>query len=95
LFPHKLDVQYESVPNNINTVEEIEQFIIDLCEQGEEWNTLKLVVLGHGEVGKTTLLHTIRRYLEDTSWLVRVCFFIYFFIFHFFSSFFVFSFLYH
>jgi hypothetical protein len=58
----------------------------DLCEQGEKWNTLKLVVLGHGEVGKTTLLHTIRRYLEDT-WLVRVCFFIYIFFFSFFFFF--------
>jgi hypothetical protein len=55
----------------------VEQFIIDIHEQGEEWNTLKLVVLGHGEVGKTTLLHAIRRHFN--SWVARVSFLFYIF----------------
>jgi hypothetical protein len=49
---------------------------MDLSTQGEEWNTLKLVILGHGEVGKTTLLHAIRRNLD--SWFAQVALFLFF-----------------
>jgi GTPase SAR1 family protein len=58
------------VPNNLNTFEEVHQLFTDLCFQGEKWNELKLVLLGHGDVGKTTLLHAIRRNLD--SWVMQV-----------------------
>jgi hypothetical protein len=53
----------------MKTFKELDQFLTDLTIQ-EEWNALKLVIFGHGEVGKTTLLQAIRRYLE--SWFTRV-----------------------
>ena len=50
---------------------ELRSFLNELKKQGEKWNALKLVVLGHGEVGKTTLIHAIRR-CTDPSRLSRV-----------------------
>jgi GTPase SAR1 family protein len=55
----------------MNKFEEIDQFLTDIITQGEKWNTLKMVILGHGEAGKTTLLHAIRRNL-DSNWFMRV-----------------------
>jgi GTPase SAR1 family protein len=62
------------VPDNINTFEEVYQFLADINMQGEKWNALKLVILGHGEVGKTTLLHAIQSYSSSNldSWFTRV-----------------------
>jgi hypothetical protein len=60
---------WKSLPNNITSDTEILQFALDLATQAEKWNALKLVILGHGEVGKTTLIHAIKR----SSLLSRVC----------------------
>ena len=36
-----------------------------LMASSAQWNKLKMVFLGHGEVGKTTLLHTIMQLLHE------------------------------
>jgi GTPase SAR1 family protein len=40
---------------------EIEAFLIELKQHAEQWKKLKIVFLGHGEVGKTTFLNAIKQ----------------------------------
>lgn len=42
----------------------IESFLVDLMKKGEEWRSLKLVVLGNGQIGKTTLIRAIKQLLN-------------------------------
>ncbi len=39
-------------------VEEIRSTIKQLLQEGEKWKSIKLIVLGNGRIGKTTLLRT-------------------------------------
>ena len=55
---------WRSVPQALTKEQELRTFLNALKTQGEKWNALKLVVLGHGEVGKTTLIHAVRRSLD-------------------------------
>lgn len=41
--------------------DEIRRHIEQLLQEGEEWRSIKLIVLGNGRIGKTTLLHTFDR----------------------------------
>jgi hypothetical protein len=60
-----------SIPRNVDTPEEIEAFLKEMTVvKGEQWNTLKLIILGHGEVGKTTLLKAIQH--EKKSWFKKI-----------------------
>ena len=61
---HSTVTPWRSVPQTLTEEEELRTFLNELKTQGEKWNALKLVVLGHGEVGKTTLIHAIRRCLD-------------------------------
>ena len=71
LLTHSTVTTWKSVPQTLTNKEELRIFLNELKTQGEKWNALKLVVLGHGEVGKTTLIHAIRRCM-DPSLLSRV-----------------------
>ena len=51
----------KSIPKRLLKEDEIKKFVNDLVTQREEWNSLKLVVLGHGEIGKTTLLDALKK----------------------------------
>ena len=71
LLTHSTVIPWRSVPQTLEYEEELRTFLNELKTQGEKWNALKLVVLGHGEVGKTTLIQAIKRVL-DPSRLSRV-----------------------
>ena len=64
LLIHLTAIPWKSVPQTLTKEEELRTFLNELKTQGEKWNALKLVVLGHGEVGKTTLIHAVRRSLD-------------------------------
>ena len=64
LLTHSTAIPWKSVPQTLTNEEELITFLNELKTQGEKWNALKLVVLGHGEVGKTTLIHAVRRSLD-------------------------------
>jgi GTPase SAR1 family protein len=59
----------ESIPMSMVEEEPIHKFMKELLENSEEWKALKLVVLGHGEIGKTSLL---RKMEEQKSIFSRV-----------------------
>ena len=54
------ETERTSIPKQLSARGEIETFLKELQRTGVPWNTLKLVFLGHGEIGKTTLLNAIR-----------------------------------
>jgi len=50
-----------SVPKQLDNVHDIREFLTLLKhDNAKEWKKLKIVFLGHGEVGKTSLLHAIQ-----------------------------------
>lgn len=51
--------------------EEMRAFISQLIEEGEQWKSMKMVVLGNGRIGKTTLLRTFDQLLDPS--LIQVC----------------------
>ncbi len=51
------------------------QFLQQLMAEAEEWKAIKMVVLGHGRIGKTTLLHAINQIMDPSS--VQVYYFMY------------------
>lgn len=58
----------KSAPPHLKTKEEMENFFFELQQGFEDWRAMKLVVIGHGKIGKTTLLHAIKKILkQDTS----------------------------
>lgn len=52
-----------SVPCTLKQ-DEVEPFLRDVMTRSEPWNSLKLIILGHGRIGKTTLLHSIKDILQ-------------------------------
>lgn len=49
-----------SIPKKMEDHDEIKSFLTELIGTGEPMNSLKLLVLGNGEVGKTSLLNSIQ-----------------------------------
>ncbi len=61
-------IHRNSVPRRPDmTADEMRQFIQQLMEEAEEWKAIKMVVLGHGRIGKTTLLHAINQIMDPSS----------------------------
>lgn len=56
-----------SVPQHLDTKDKIRNFLLELNRGFEEWRAMKLVVLGHGDIGKTTLIHTIKNLLVSSN----------------------------
>jgi hypothetical protein len=54
-----------SVPQAIQGEKEIQIFIEQLQRKSEVWRSMKLVILGHGRIGKTTLLQSLRQVLAQ------------------------------
>lgn len=50
-----------------------EHATVKVLTQPVPWNTMKLVVLGHGEIGKTTLLAVLKKLKKITRFLPTVC----------------------
>lgn len=64
---HKLgaNIQFRnSIPKNLKTETPITSFIQQLMSKSSEWRAMKLVVLGHGRIGKTTLLSVLHSVVD-------------------------------
>lgn len=62
------------MPRNIPW-QEIERTMYQLQDSSEEWRAIKLVVLGNGRIGKTTLLKALKQSLNiDTPRRVIKCY---------------------
>ncbi len=46
---------------------EIKKYIQELMRDAEEWRAIKMVVVGNGRIGKTTLLHSVNDILNSSS----------------------------
>ena len=55
--------QRQSVPQSMST-KNIRHFLRDLMKSSESWRAMKLVVLGNGQIGKTTMLHTLKQLIQ-------------------------------
>lgn len=53
-----------SIPRSMENVEDIKTFVEQLMVNSSEWRAMKLIVLGHGRIGKTTMLSTLRSILN-------------------------------
>jgi len=62
-----------SIPRNLCTKQQIESFVQALVENCAPWRALKLVTLGNGRIGKTTLLHKLRSMLDHSYKPEEVC----------------------
>jgi hypothetical protein len=48
--------------------ESIENFLKELIsKKSEPWRAMKMVMLGHGRIGKTTLLHAMKSILQPNN----------------------------
>ncbi len=54
--------------------EQMRQYIQQLIASGEQWKSMKMVVLGNGRIGKTTLLQAFDDILHPDH-PTKVCFF--------------------
>ncbi len=60
--------------------DDIRKYIQQLISEGEEWKAIKMVVLGNGRIGKTTLLRAFDDILRpDQSTKVHYFFLLFFF----------------
>lgn len=58
-------LQRNSVPYGLDK-DKIEEFLVELMKSSETWKSMKLVVLGHGQIGKTTMLAKFKNLLDPT-----------------------------
>ncbi len=67
-FSFSETVHRNSVPRNVNMKEEeMRNFVEQLIAGSEQWKAMKLVVLGNGRIGKTTLLRAFDQLLPGSS----------------------------
>jgi Flp pilus assembly CpaF family ATPase len=57
---------------NLENEKQIETFVKELMAHSAPWQAMKLVTLGHGRIGKTTLLNKLRL-IVDPNEKVAVC----------------------
>ena len=58
--------QRQSVPHSL-AQESIQPFLEDLMTKSEPWRAMKLVVLGNGQIGKTTMLHSLKQLVQTSE----------------------------
>ncbi len=66
-------IHRNSVPRRYMSKEDMKEYLKQLMAEGEQWKAIKMVVLGNGRIGKTTLLHSIRQLLTSSQ---LVCLFL-------------------
>ena len=54
-----------SIPEKLTNESDIRDYLHLMKEDSIEWNAMKLVVLGHGRIGKTTLIQTLKHILHS------------------------------
>ncbi len=60
-------IQRNSVPRRPDMdKDEMRAYVQQLMSEGEEWKAIKMIVLGHGRIGKTTLLHSIHQIIDPS-----------------------------
>lgn len=60
-------LQRDSVPQGELSELQIKQVLLELQRSSAPWNKMKLIVLGHGRIGKTTLLTAMHNILDPAS----------------------------
>jgi hypothetical protein len=61
-----------SIPRNIKSLGDIHSFVKELMSKSSPWRALKLITLGHGCIGKTTLLNKLQCMLDPNK-KIEVC----------------------
>lgn len=59
-------LQRNSVPHGQLDRNQIKALLEEVKKSSEPWNKMKLVVLGHGRIGKTTLLKAVHNLLDPS-----------------------------
>lgn len=60
------ELQRNSVPQGQLSGEQIVNLLEELKRSSEPWKKMRLIVLGHGRIGKTTLLKAIHNLLDPS-----------------------------
>ncbi len=55
-----------SIPLKMDDKEEIAPLLHHLIAGSEEWRAMRIVVLGHGRIGKTALIREVKAILNTT-----------------------------
>jgi hypothetical protein len=64
----RLPIQYRnSIPRDLREESQIASFVSQLNSRSEVWRAMKLVTLGHGRIGKTTLLNKLRSIVDPNE----------------------------
>jgi Ras of Complex, Roc, domain of DAPkinase len=61
-----------SIPRDIKSEMDIRSFVKELMSKSSPWRALKLITLGHGRIGKTTLLNKFQCMLDPKK-QIEVC----------------------
>lgn len=59
-------IQRDSVPEGRLTEAKTEQFLQELMKSSEIWKSMKLIFIGHGQIGKTTLVTAFKKLLDPS-----------------------------
>lgn len=57
-------IQRNSIPEGYFSEDQIEEILLELIKSSEKWNSMKLIILGHGQIGKTTLLTEFKTLID-------------------------------
>ena len=65
-----------SVPPKLSTLGEIRDWVRTAMEASEKWQKMRVIVIGHGRIGKTSLIHTLQDSLVcKNEYQVLLCLF--------------------
>ena len=48
------------VPFELNSLREVRDWVRAEMEGTEKWQKMRVIVIGHGRIGKTSLIHTLQ-----------------------------------
>ena len=65
-----------SVPPDLSSLGEIRDWVRTAMEASETWQKMRVIVIGHGRIGKTSLIHTLQDSLVcKNEYQVLLCLF--------------------
>lgn len=62
----------DSIPRSCTTTKEIKRYLDELVASGAPWRSMKTIVLGNGQIGKTTFVGHLKNVLANKSLLNSV-----------------------